>query len=37
MLVSSTEFAAHELGVLMRMITEHRKEFVEAWHAYFGG
>ena len=36
-LVSSTEFAARELGVLMRMVTEHRNRFLEAWHAVFGG
>jgi hypothetical protein len=36
-LVSSTEFAAHELGVLIRMVAEHRGQFLEAWHAFFGG
>jgi len=36
-LVSSTAFAAHELGVLIRMVAEHRDQFLEAWHAFFGG
>jgi hypothetical protein len=36
-LVSSTGFAAHELGVVIRTVTEHRDQVLEAWHAFFGG
>jgi hypothetical protein len=35
-LVSSTGFAAHELGVVLRMVTEHRDQFLEVRHAFFG-
>jgi Domain of unknown function (DUF4160) len=36
-LVSSTGFAAHELGIILQMVAEHRDQFLEAWHAFFGG
>ena len=32
----SRGFRAHEIGGIVAMVTEHRQEFLEAWHGYFG-
>jgi hypothetical protein len=29
-------FREKELGVILGLVREHRKEFLEAWHEYFG-
>ncbi len=29
-------FAGHELNEIIRIITKHESELVEAWHDYFG-
>ena len=34
-LASSRRFAAHELGGLLRLVTEHRIVFLEAWNEHF--
>jgi len=34
-LVSSSRFRGHELRRLERLVTEHRDEFLEAWHEFF--
>ncbi len=32
----SRGFRAHEIGGIVDMVEEHRTEFLEAWHEYFG-
>lgn len=32
---SSNRFPGHELRLLERLVTEHRDEFLEAWHDFF--
>lgn len=29
-------FAAHEVGAIVRVVAEHREQFLEAWDGYFG-
>ncbi len=29
-------FRAHEIGGILAMVEEHRKQLLEAWHEYFG-
>jgi hypothetical protein len=35
-LASSSRFSARELRRLERQVDEHREQFLEAWHDYFG-
>jgi len=35
-LAGSSRFRGHELRRLERQVNEHRQEFLEAWHDYFG-
>jgi hypothetical protein len=35
-LASSSRFGGHELRRLEKQVTEHRQQFLEAWHDYFG-
>jgi hypothetical protein len=35
-LASSYGFRSHELGKLRLLLIEHKKLFLEKWHAYFG-
>jgi hypothetical protein len=35
-LASFSRFRAHELRRLSKIVSEHRQEFLEAWHEYFG-
>ncbi|HEY0144213.1 MAG TPA: DUF4160 domain-containing protein [Thermoanaerobaculia bacterium] len=35
-LAESKRFAAHELRVIERLISERRVEFLEAWREFFG-
>lgn len=35
-LAASSRFSGHELRRLERQVSEHRQEFLEAWHDYFG-
>ena len=32
----SRGFRAHEIGGIVAMVEQHRAEFLEAWHGYFG-
>lgn len=34
-LASSSRFQGHQLRRLERLVTEHRSEFLEAWHEFF--
>jgi hypothetical protein len=36
-LAANFGFRAHELRELQLMVVEHRKQFLEAWHGFFGG
>jgi Domain of unknown function (DUF4160) len=29
-------FSAQELGEAQRLVREHREDFLEAWHGFFG-
>ncbi len=31
----SRGFRAHEIGGIVKMVVDHRQEFLEAWHGYF--
>jgi hypothetical protein len=35
-LAESKRFVAHELREMERIVVEHRAEFLEAWHEFFG-
>ena len=35
-LATATRFRAPELVKLEKMVMEHRKRWIEAWHEYFG-
>jgi len=35
-LASSTRFSAGELRRLERQVEQHRDQFIQAWHDYFG-
>lgn len=35
-LASSSRFSGHELRHLEKQVAEHRRQFLEAWHDYFG-
>ena len=35
-LARNVGFSAKELGDIQRMVREHRKSFLEAWHGFFG-
>lgn len=35
-LASSTGFAAHELRKVIRLVAEHKEQFMEAWDEFFG-
>lgn len=35
-LQSSGRFRPHEIRHIQRLVEEHEKEFLEAWHEYFG-
>jgi hypothetical protein len=35
-LAENRGFSAHELRKLARLIVQHRQDFNEAWHEYFG-
>ncbi len=32
----SRGFRSHEIGGIVAMVAEHREDFLEAWHGYFG-
>lgn len=32
----SIGFRAHEIGRVVALVAEHREQFLEAWHGYFG-
>jgi len=34
-LASSSRFSGHELRRLEREVTQHREEFLKAWHDHF--
>jgi hypothetical protein len=34
-LASSSRFRSHELTSLRMLVTEHRSEFLDAWHEHF--
>lgn len=36
-LASSTNFKAHELNELEKLVQKHEKQFMEAWNEYFSG
>ncbi len=36
LLAGSTGFTAHEIRELVKLVTDNREEFLEAWHEYFG-
>ena len=35
-LVRNLGFSAYELGKIERLVSEHHKELLEAWHEFFG-
>jgi len=35
-LARNVGFSARELGVLQRLVREHRTQLIEAWHEFFG-
>lgn len=35
-LARNVGFSAKELGVLQRLVLEHRTQLLEAWHGFFG-
>ena len=35
-LARNVGFSARELGVLQRLVTEHREQLLEAWNGFFG-
>ena len=35
-LARSKGFPAHDLGVIIRLVRDHREAFLEAWHDHFG-
>jgi hypothetical protein len=35
-LQSSGGFSRTEIGLMLKIINQHRKKLVEAWHEYFG-
>ena len=35
-LARSRGFAAHDLGVIIKLVRQNREAFLEAWHDHFG-
>ncbi|MEX2214711.1 MAG: DUF4160 domain-containing protein [Phycisphaeraceae bacterium] len=35
-LAKNIGFSSHELKSIERLVQEHREQFIEAWHDYFG-
>ena len=35
-LASNVGFAAHDLGIILRLVREHQPILLEAWHEFFG-